>query len=65
MSIDLNNERNKLVVQTYGSEIFLMENKGTNEKLNFEKVKGKLINSGHYTPNRRWLNEIWGLNVNP
>jgi microtubule-associated protein-like 6 len=69
-SICINKTNNKILVGTFGSEIYELVAKGSEIK---ELVaKGKLINAhteftyknrmlGHFTPNPMWTNEVWGL----
>jgi hypothetical protein len=61
------------LVGTYGSEIYELSSKYNSYKL-FNTLRDSKVTSGtkytarelvkgHYTPNQKWTNEVWGLCV--
>jgi WD40 repeat protein len=66
-AINLHPTKPLMLIGTLGSEIFEIEY--TPPGFNFGgstsfKVKGnKAVMNGHYCPNLKWTNEVWGLDV--
>jgi len=59
-ALHLSNDNKKLIIGTYGSEIYETSFSGSiSEKTNFSAAS--CFMSGHYTPNKQWTNEAWGL----
>jgi len=56
-----NDSKKTILVGTYGAEIYELAPK--NQKINSGSYAVKDITKGHYTPNRKWTNEVWGLCV--
>lgn len=57
-SLDFNEEENKLLVGTYGSEIYELSG-----SVSSNKWTAKNLMKGHYSPNHLWTNEVWGLEI--
>jgi microtubule-associated protein-like 6 len=64
-SLHLNENNSKLLVGTYGSEVYELVSNGGDITSSTEFKFNKKINNGHYTPNKKWTNEAWGLDVMP
>lgn len=54
---------NKLLVGTYGSEIYECELSDALVNKNTVLKEGRPVLAGHYTPNCKWTNEVWALAV--
>ena len=63
-SICFDSKCTKLLIGTYASEIYEIKIDGGVGPSSKFSVARKLM-AGHYTPNKRWTNEAWGLAVFP
>jgi WD40 repeat protein len=61
-SIQLNPSNKALLVGTYGSEIYELTTKDAAISAT-TKFTSRNLMKGHYTPNQKWTNEVWGLDV--
>jgi len=53
------------VLGTYGSEIFLLQTKDAKIQKGTKFASCTSLMRGHYTPNQKWTNEVWGLETFP
>ena len=58
--LSLSSNNKKLLIGTYGSEIYQLTCSGLySEKNTFSPAE--CFMTGHYTPNNQWTNEVWGF----
>lgn len=59
-SLYLSPDNKKLLIGTFGSEIYQLTSSGVYAE-NTTFSPSICFMKGHYTPNRQWTNEVWGL----
>lgn len=59
-SLSLSSDNKKLLIGTYGSEIYQLTSNGAYSE-NTAFSPALCFMNGHYTPNKQWTNEVWGL----
>lgn len=60
-SLQLSSDNKNLLVGTYGSEIWELLTKDAKITTSTKFTNPKNLMRGHYTPNKRTSNEVWGL----
>lgn len=62
-SVCFNADKKALLVGTFGSEIYELQTNTSalSSTSKFGKIRDLM--SGHFTPNAKWTNEVWGLAV--
>ena len=59
-ALAVSSDNKRLLIGTYGSEIYQSTFSGPiSEKTSFSDAT--CFMTGHYTPNKQWTNEVWGL----
>lgn len=64
-SICISQDNKSLIVGNNMGEIFELVSKEARINASTKFLPGKIIVQGHFGPNRKSNNEIWGLAVNP
>ncbi|EAR94225.2 HELP domain protein (macronuclear) [Tetrahymena thermophila SB210] len=64
-SISLSSDSKNMIIGTYASEIYELNTKDAKITSTTKFAQPKSIVKGHYTPNKKWTNEVWGLSTNP
>lgn len=54
-----------MIIGTYASEIYEFTTRDAKISSTTKFAQPKNIVKGHYTPNKKWTNEVWGLSMNP
>jgi len=62
-SLCVSKDNKKLLVGTFGSEIYELFDKDGNDIGESNSWDYKCLMKGHYTPNPLWTNEVWGLDT--
>lgn len=60
-SLCVSKDNKKILVGTFGSEIYELETSNGEEINKDSEFAWKTLVKGHYTPNPCWTNEVWGL----
>jgi microtubule-associated protein-like 6 len=64
-SVCLSPDLKSLLVGTAGGEIYELTTKDAKITPNSKFQNTRALMKSHYAPNRKSLNEVWGLAVNP
>jgi microtubule-associated protein-like 6 len=62
-SVAMSVDKKSLLLGTYGSEIYQIVTSDPKIQKTTTYGAAKELMKGHYTPNQKWTNEIWGLAV--
>ena len=60
-SICVSKDNKKLLVGTYGSEIYELATQNGDVISDKSSFDAKCLVKGHYAPSSTWTNEVWGL----
>lgn len=54
-----------MILGTFGSEIYELTTRDAKISATTKYAAPKSVVKGHYTPNKKWTNEVWGLSMSP